>query len=164
MAMHNGARGPRICKVLCLGLGLAALLGCILPDEVFVAPYLHGGARAPAVARRAEEDRYVVYEEDNNPEAAARVARERGNKGITNSMRERLIAEATSAGTEDQVATSGFGNPYLFASVIFVVLGVASYFALGLDKIDLNGPASKMSDAEIERKYMDIAQSMNGNQ
>lgn len=60
--------------------------------------------------------------------------RQRGER-IQAGMRSKLMEEAKSLGDEETPISAGFGNPYLLAIVAILILGVASYFQLGLDKV-----------------------------
>jgi len=77
---------------------------------------------------------------------------------ISDNLRQRLRAEATSLGEEDAPITAGFGNPYLVVIVIIGVLGVATYYQLGLDKLD----PSKINNEDAYTQYMQIQSQMYG--
>eukprot|EP00435_Cladocopium_sp_Y103_P045726 s1007_g13.t1 len=66
-------------------------------------------------------------------------------------MRSKLMEEAKSLGDEETPISAGFGNPYLLSIVAILILGVASYFQLGLDKV----ASVKPTDVGDKCNYMD---------
>eukprot|EP00930_Biecheleria_cincta_P077019 TRINITY_DN64253_c0_g1_i1.p1 TRINITY_DN64253_c0_g1~~TRINITY_DN64253_c0_g1_i1.p1 ORF type:complete len:169 (+),score=35.19 TRINITY_DN64253_c0_g1_i1:64-570(+) len=76
---------------------------------------------------------------------------------LQSGMAERLRQEATALGDEDTPIQFGYGNPILLIIVVVGVLGVASYYALGLDKA-----SQKLSDEELMRRYVATSETMMG--
>eukprot|EP00439_Symbiodinium_sp_Y106_P031429 s7160_g3.t1 len=85
----------------------------------------------------------------------------RGPDGIQSGMRSKLIEEARAMGDEDTPVSAGFGNPYLLVIVVVLVLGVASYFELGLDKVKTVN-TTKSQDKELVNKVVKFQTEMYG--
>lgn len=76
-------------------------------------------------------------------------------------MRSKLMEEAKSLGDEETPISAGFGNPYLLAIVAILILGVASYFQLGLDKVASVKPTD-VGDKDLADRVMKMQESMYG--
>eukprot|EP00437_Effrenium_voratum_P015339 CAMPEP_0181457878 /NCGR_PEP_ID=MMETSP1110-20121109/32015_1 /TAXON_ID=174948 /ORGANISM="Symbiodinium sp., Strain CCMP421" /LENGTH=135 /DNA_ID=CAMNT_0023582337 /DNA_START=122 /DNA_END=529 /DNA_ORIENTATION=- len=85
----------------------------------------------------------------------------RGPDGIQSGMRSKLIEEARAMGDEDTPVSAGFGNPYLLVIVLVLVLGVASYFELGLDKVKTVN-TTNAQDKELVNKVVKFQTEMYG--
>jgi len=76
---------------------------------------------------------------------------------LQSGMAARLRQEATALGDEDTPIQFGYGNPILLIIVVVGILGVSSYFALGLDKA-----GKGISDEEMMRRYVATSETMMG--
>mmetsp|Transcript_42160 Transcript_42160/g.68292 ORF Transcript_42160/g.68292 Transcript_42160/m.68292 type:complete len:180 (+) Transcript_42160:89-628(+) len=148
------------CSALLL---LAATRGiCFTPQA------LQSETRSTKILRAASEGEEFAPEAPDPRFGTPQDPRLPRDKPISQGLREKLMGEATQLGEEDKPVTAGFGNPYLFITLIVVVLGVASYFQLGLDKLDLNGASSgtpaqqAKSDKEMMDKYLKTQEMMYG--
>merc|ERR1712187_655546 len=79
---------------------------------------------------------------------------------VSGSLRDRLMGEATAFGDVDQPVTAGFGNPYLLGIVVVLVLGIASYYSLGLDKV--TEKTTKMTNKEAMERMIATQNAMSG--
>uniref|UniRef100_A0A7S4WAD2 Uncharacterized protein n=1 Tax=Alexandrium monilatum TaxID=311494 RepID=A0A7S4WAD2_9DINO len=149
-------RRPRLPAVgLCLCVCLAALAWrSSVSTFVGLRP---APARGLAPCRAAEKGAAPAEAPVEEEAAAPPPQPVRGRDGLTSDLRSRLRAEANAWGDENTPVTAGFGNPYLLAIVIFLVLGVASYYSLGLDKLAAS-PAP--SEQEVLNAYLKMQKSM----
>ncbi|CAK9085673.1 Septin and tuftelin-interacting protein 1-like 1 [Durusdinium trenchii] len=100
--------------------------------------------RGRSLALRAAADEGVPSDEPRR--------RDPMSGGIQDGMRSKLMEEAKSLGDEETPISAGFGNPYLLAIIVILILGVASYFQLGLDKVaSVKSTDAGDKDCEAER-------------
>merc|ERR1711879_532597 len=99
--------------------------------------------QAPASAAKAKEAPEEEYEYEE-PQVI--------KTQVTGSLRQKLYEEASAFGDTDRPMTAGFGNPYLLGIVVVLVLGVASYYSLDLDKATTR--AKSMSEKEITQRMI----------
>mmetsp|Transcript_148801 Transcript_148801/g.370768 ORF Transcript_148801/g.370768 Transcript_148801/m.370768 type:complete len:170 (+) Transcript_148801:104-613(+) len=167
MAATSGRRAARsssgaLGRTVLLGLSCTALLAMRSATEAWVAPLslCRGG---PSVALRAAEgEAPPSAAAEEVPMEKAPAPPQKSPDGLTGNMRARLRAEAQSLGDENVAQTAGFGNPYLFVGLIVVVLGVASYYQLGLDKVPALNGGGPGSDQEVMQAYLKTQKSMYG--
>ena len=149
---HRRAALPLV--LCCWGFALSLLLSQSSPQDFVGA--VRPALKAGVALRAAGEDEGAGLDEGTDKVRMPPREKDR----LTENLRNRLRAEAQAMGDENTPITAGFGNPYLLISIIVVVLGVASYFSLGLDK--LTATNTNMSDKEMEQRYMQMQSSMYG--
>ncbi|CAK0841051.1 unnamed protein product [Prorocentrum cordatum] len=135
---------------------LALCLGCLGRLREPLGEAFLSGRPAAASNSRYARVALAAAETDGFSEAAPPKRKEQ----LTQNMKNRLREEALSMGDENTPISAGFGNPYLLVIVIVLVLGVATYFELGLDKIasKTGGP----SDEELMKQYAQMQAQMAG--
>mmetsp|Transcript_44907 Transcript_44907/g.83813 ORF Transcript_44907/g.83813 Transcript_44907/m.83813 type:complete len:158 (-) Transcript_44907:70-543(-) len=150
-ALRQDARGRKMMTTV--GLILAGMLMAMVirNTPAFQEPTTWPTSkRLQTLTRRGAEGGYP-----DMPEEA------RGPDGIQSGMRAKLIEEAKAMGDEDTPVTAGFGNPYLLVIVLVVVLGAASYFELGLDKVK-SVKSTDAQDKELVSRVMKMQNTMAG--
>eukprot|EP00418_Pyrodinium_bahamense_P081986 CAMPEP_0179077054 /NCGR_PEP_ID=MMETSP0796-20121207/34418_1 /TAXON_ID=73915 /ORGANISM="Pyrodinium bahamense, Strain pbaha01" /LENGTH=187 /DNA_ID=CAMNT_0020774325 /DNA_START=40 /DNA_END=603 /DNA_ORIENTATION=- len=120
-----------------------------------------GGEAAPSTAAKAPTGAAPEEPGPARELTDAEAAAARGPDRLSSNLRNRLREEAQAWGDESTPVTAGFGNPYLLVIVIVLVLGVASYYQLGLDKI---ASAPPPSEQEVMKSYMNMQTQMYGGQ
>ncbi|CAJ1345132.1 unnamed protein product [Effrenium voratum] len=121
---------------------LALALALTREFQAWAAPRVQ---RTPRLSRRAAG-------EATEPELEEPQAPPSRQGGLQSSMRSKLMEEARSMGDEETPVSWGFGNPYLLGIVVILVLGVASYFQLGLDKVNSVKPGDVSAMASQEKE------------
>mmetsp|Transcript_148800 Transcript_148800/g.370764 ORF Transcript_148800/g.370764 Transcript_148800/m.370764 type:complete len:171 (+) Transcript_148800:104-616(+) len=168
MAATSGRRAARsssgaLGRTVLLGLSCTALLAAMRSaTEAWMAPLSPGRGGASVALRAAEGEAPPAAAAEEVPMEKAPEPPQRSPDGLTGNMRARLRAEAQSLGDENVAQTAGFGNPYLFVGLIVVVLGVASYYQLGLDKVPALNGGGPGSDQEVMQAYLKTQKSMYG--
>mmetsp|Transcript_55149 Transcript_55149/g.142060 ORF Transcript_55149/g.142060 Transcript_55149/m.142060 type:complete len:158 (-) Transcript_55149:232-705(-) len=155
MVMERRSRRSASPLALCCSLAVALLLWQS-STQAFV-----GSAASARPALRSGLVQLAAAEEGKEAEEeVAPPPPRRPRDGITDNLRNRLRDEAQAMGDSDTPITAGFGNPYLVVIVVVLVLGAASYFSLGLDKI--GAKQAKISDQEMIKNYQKMQESMYG--
>merc|ERR1712037_626213 len=99
----------------------------------------------------------AAQDEEEDPDADLLINKFKA-KPITEDLKSRLRNEVQSMGDLDAPQSSG--NPYLLIIVIVAVLGIASYFSLGLDKIGQPGGKCAKSDEEMVQQLVQMSNDM----
>mmetsp|Transcript_13588 Transcript_13588/g.16316 ORF Transcript_13588/g.16316 Transcript_13588/m.16316 type:complete len:143 (+) Transcript_13588:80-508(+) len=124
---------------------LVALLW-VIREQAFLSPQ-----RGRLTALHAAADEGAGVEEVPPPPP-----RDPRGERLQAGMRSKLMEEARSLGDEETPISAGFGNPYLLAIVAILVLGVASYYQLGLDKV-ASVKSTDVGDKELAERVFKMA-------
>eukprot|EP00440_Ansanella_granifera_P044529 gb/GFBE01048262.1/.p1 GENE.gb/GFBE01048262.1/~~gb/GFBE01048262.1/.p1 ORF type:complete len:172 (+),score=42.94 gb/GFBE01048262.1/:1-516(+) len=161
-------RSPRFIQVTAvwfIGLALLVLAMTRSQEQAWLSSQPVSRRASPSRTSRAAAEGSDVQEAPAKTAegAANQAAPKKPKKEISNAMRARLIEEASAMGDEDKPITTGFGNPYLLVIVVVLVLGGASYYQLGLDKV-LSPNAAAPAEKDVLDAYMKTQRSMYGTQ
>eukprot|EP00931_Biecheleriopsis_adriatica_P099798 TRINITY_DN74550_c0_g1_i1.p1 TRINITY_DN74550_c0_g1~~TRINITY_DN74550_c0_g1_i1.p1 ORF type:complete len:181 (-),score=39.15 TRINITY_DN74550_c0_g1_i1:57-599(-) len=166
--------GVRCIKALVCSLALSLLVSAFsrMQDQAWQGPRptrslktsraaTDDGAEAARQRAMARAGASAPVEEEEPPviDAPPEEPRRRPGK-LSSGMRSKLMDEANSMGDVDKPITAGFGNPFLLVIVIVLILGAASYYTLGLDKV---GGKSQISDEELMKRFVATQDQMYGN-